>query len=96
MRVRVIPFNSLNLGDDEPAEVIDVLRLGAHDNVIRPGHVLRLGYPGNLGDPGGYLRGLADLGLDEDVGVDHDVLPGRAESTNERHQESSPYRTLAA
>ena len=88
------PVHSLDLGHDEPAEVIDVLRLGAHDDVVRPGHVFRLSHSGDLGNRGGHLRGLADLGLDEDVCVDHDVLPGRAE--HERHQESSRYSTRAA
>ena len=43
-----------------------VLRSGA-----RAGDVLGPGHAGDLGDRGGDLGGLADFGLDEDVGVNH-------------------------
>jgi len=91
------PVHRLDLGDDEPAEIVDVFGLGAHDNVIRPGHVLRLGHSWDLRDPGGNLRGLTDLGLDEDVCVDHDVLPGgldqRMSSTGNGHAIAHPDAT---
>src|SRR4051794_16316229 len=61
--------NALHLGDDELAQLVDVARLGTHDDVVRPGHVLGHGHALESGDLGGDRRGLADLGLDEDVGL---------------------------
>src|SRR3954453_18491793 len=61
--------NALHLGDDELAQLVDVARLGTHDDVVRPGHVLGHGPALESGDLGGDRRGLADLGLDEDVGL---------------------------
>src|SRR3954451_19043324 len=66
----------LHLGDHQLAELVDVAGLGAHDHVVRTGDVLGEGHALDLGDGAGDLRGLADIGLYEDVClVDHGCLP---------------------
>src|ERR1700677_3474572 len=62
---------------DQPAELVHVFRLSAHDHVIRPRHVLGLHNSGDLGDLPGHVGGLADLRLDEDVSLYHAVLLGQ-------------------
>src|SRR5947207_3495826 len=65
------PFDALDASNDKLAEIVDVLRLGAHDDVIRPGYVFR---GKNAFDLCGRLSDgccLADFGLDQDVRVDH-------------------------
>src|SRR5215468_2632267 len=66
--------NSLNLGYYKPAELIDVLGFSANDHVIGAGHIVSLGYAGDLADGRCYVGCLPDLGLDEDVSLDHVVL----------------------
>src|SRR5690606_32704040 len=61
--------DGLDLRHHEGAELVDGGALGADDDVVRTGDVLGLLDPGDLGDCGGDLGGLADLGLHEDVGV---------------------------
>src|SRR3954464_5514250 len=61
--------NALDLGDNELAQLVDVACLCTHDDVVRAGHVLGHGHALQPGDLGGDRRGLADLGLDEDVGL---------------------------
>src|SRR5579875_4119936 len=70
------PLKGLDAPGDQPAELVDVVCLGAHDDVIGAGHVLRLGHPADPRDLLGHLGGLADLRLDEDVRPNHDALPG--------------------
>src|SRR3954454_17071014 len=65
------PVDGLHPGHDETAQLVHGLGLGADDDVVGPGHVLGLGHAVDLADRRGNLRGLADFGLDEDVGVDH-------------------------
>src|SRR5579875_1421147 len=86
----------LDLSDDELAQVIDVLGLSPHDNIVRSGDVFRLGDAGDLGDPGGNLGGLTDLGLDEDVSVDHNVLPGGLALQRARSSAASGIRVRPA
>ena len=50
VRVRVMPATRLDLGDDQLAQLVDVVGLGADDHVVRTGDVLGLGDPGDLGD----------------------------------------------
>ena len=76
VRVLVMPDHTLDLGDDQLAQVVHIVRLGPDDHVVRTGDVVRLGYAGDLADVHGDIGGLADLGLDEDVSVNHAVLPG--------------------
>src|SRR4051794_35422070 len=59
--------HSLDLRDDQLAELVDALRLGAHDDVIGSRDVLCEGDPRDRGDLAGHARGLAHLGLDQDV-----------------------------
>src|SRR3954471_15612661 len=69
-------LDALDLRHDQLAELVDVLRLGAHDHVVRARDVLGLRDTADVGD--GLRDGgrLPDLGLDEDVGLDrHDVGP---------------------
>src|SRR4051794_4773933 len=70
----------LHPGDHELAQLVDVAGLRAHDHVVRPGHVLGQRHALDVGDLGGHLRGLADVGLDQDVGLHHHaaLLSGRS------------------
>src|SRR3569833_624421 len=72
------PLDRLDLGDDELAELVDVVRLGADDHVVGSGDVFGQGHTLNAGDLTSHVGSLADLGLDEDVGLHHHVLPGTA------------------
>jgi thiamine-monophosphate kinase len=66
--------HALDLGDDQATEVIDVVRLGAHDHVVGPGHVVGLSHAADLRDGECYLGCLPDLGLDENVSLHHVAL----------------------
>src|SRR5215213_4228149 len=61
----------LHAGDDQAAELVDRLGLGADDHVVGAGDVLGFAHAVDLGDRLRHLGCLADFGLDEDVGVDH-------------------------
>jgi len=67
-------LHGLDLGHDELPELVHVPRLGADDHVVGAGDVLGLGDPLDLADLLRDLRGLAHLGLDEDVRLDHGHL----------------------
>jgi thiamine-monophosphate kinase len=69
--------DALDLGDDEPAEVIHVVRLGPDDDVIGASDVVGLGDAGDLRDSERYFGCLPDLGLDENVRLHHVALHGR-------------------
>jgi thiamine-monophosphate kinase len=71
----------LNLRHHKLAEIVNVGGLGAHDHVIRARDIFGLGDARDLPDPHGNVGCLADLRLDEDVGLDHDVLPGGGYTT---------------
>src|SRR3954453_5916862 len=60
----------LHLGDHELAELIDIAGLGSDDRVVRSRDVLCQSHALDLGDRAGHVRGLADIGLDEDVCLD--------------------------
>lgn len=66
--------HALDLRDDEPAKVIDVLRLCADDDVVRPGYVVSLVHARDLPDRLRYVGCLSDLSLDEYVSLDHVAL----------------------
>ena len=68
------PRDILDPGDHELAQLVYRARLHTSDDVVRTGDVLGRHDPGQLADGLGDRRGLADLGLDEDEGLDH-VLP---------------------
>ena len=70
------PGHRLDVRGDQTAEFVDVLRLGAHDDVVGAGDILRLGDTADLADERGHIGGLADFCLDEDVSLHHEVLPG--------------------
>src|SRR5260221_12037730 len=70
------PGNPLDLGDDKLAEIIDVVRLGPDDHVVGTGDVVRLGYAPDLPDVHGDVGGLTNLCLNEDISLNHAVLPG--------------------
>jgi len=59
---------------------VDVARLGSHDHVVGPGDVFRLGDALELGNLPRHGRSLADLGLDEDEGLDHGCSSGRSDA----------------
>ena len=64
------------LTDDELSEVVHGPRLGANDDIVGTGDVLR-GF--HALDPADFLcdlSGSSDLGLDQDVRVDHVPSPG--------------------
>ena len=75
------PFDALDASNDELAEIVDVLRLGAHDHVVRPGHVFRREHAFDLRRRLCNRCGLADFGLDQDVCVDHRATSFRRCST---------------
>jgi hypothetical protein len=60
----------VHLGDDELAELVDVLGLGTEDHVVGTGDVLGERDAVDLGDLAGDHGGLDDVGLDQDVGLD--------------------------
>src|ERR1700712_997641 len=60
----------LHLRHDQLAQLVDVAGLGAHDHVVGAGDVLGQDDALDVGDPRGDLRGLADVGLDQDVSLD--------------------------
>ncbi|KAJ1684063.1 hypothetical protein LUZ63_020632 [Rhynchospora breviuscula] len=68
------PGHGLDPGDDHLAELVDVGRLRAHDDVVRTGDVLGEDDALEVRDLGRHLRGLAHVGLDQDVGLHHHVL----------------------
>ena len=53
--------------------LVDVARLGTDDHVVGTGDVLGEDDALDVGDPLRDLRGLADIGLDQDVGLDDHV-----------------------
>src|SRR5262249_60213279 len=55
---------------------IDVVRLGPDDDVVGTGDVVSLGYAGDLPDMQSDVGGLTNLCLDEDISLNHAVLPG--------------------
>src|SRR4051812_38756943 len=79
----------LNLRHHELAELVHVAGLGPHDHVIGTGNVLSLRDTGDSGDLAGHVRSLADFGLDENIGLHHNVLPGDWISA-----ERSPYPVM--
>src|SRR5260370_34580669 len=70
------PGNPLDLGDDKLAEIIDVVRLGPDDHVVGTGDVVRLVYAADMPDVHGNVGGLTNLCLNEDISLNHAVLPG--------------------
>ena len=78
VRVRVMPSRFCTFETTQLAELVDVAGLGAHDHVVRAGDVLGQGHALDLGDLARHLRGLAHVGLDEDVRLDdHGLSPPR-------------------
>src|SRR5690606_39546224 len=59
---------------DELAEVVDGGGLDPHDDVVGRGRVLGRDHTPDPGDLPRHGRRLADLGLDEDVSLDHHDL----------------------
>src|ERR1700721_1021031 len=72
------PGHGLDLRGDQPAQVVHVLRLRAHDDVVRAGDVLGLRHADDLADVRGHVGGLADFGLDEGETLYHGCPPSRA------------------
>jgi thiamine-monophosphate kinase len=69
--------HALDLGDDEAAKVIHVVRLGPDDDVVGARDVIGLGDAGDQRDSECYFGCLPDLGLDENVRLHHVALHGR-------------------
>src|SRR5262249_7055738 len=65
------PFDVLNPSDNKLAEEIDVVRLSADDDVVRSRDILGGGHSRDTGYLAGDRGGLANLGLDQDVRMDH-------------------------
>src|SRR5208282_4682836 len=70
------PGHGLDVPGDQATELVNVVRLGAHDDVVGASNVLRLGDSADLPDERGHVGGFADFCLDEDVSLHHEVLPG--------------------
>src|SRR5258708_35089043 len=92
--------NSLNLGYYEPTEVIDVVSFSANDHVVGAGHIVSLRYAGDLADGRCHVGSLPDLGLDEDISLDHVALrssvgPQRYRRQRPRTQQAGPRRDHA-
>ncbi len=68
-------LDRLDPGHHQLAERVDVVGLGVDDGVVGPGDRLGGGHALDLGDGGGDRGSLADLGLDEHVGLDHGDPP---------------------
>ena len=68
-------WNALNLRHYQPTKVVNILRLSPDDHVVRAGHVVCLGHSGDQSDRGRHVGGFPDLGLHEDVRLDHVTLP---------------------
>lgn len=67
--------DGLHTRNDELSELIDIACLGSDDHVIRTSDILREGYAFELTDLGGNASCLADLGLNEDVCLNHGERP---------------------
>jgi hypothetical protein len=61
--------HALDPGHDQPAELVDVAGLSAHDHVVGPGDVLGEHHAGDRGYLGSHRGRLAHLGLNQDVGM---------------------------
>lgn len=68
--------DSLDLGDHELAEVVDIVRFCADDHVVGTRDIVGLGDSADPPNLHGDLGSLADLCLNEDVSLNHAVLPG--------------------
>ena len=66
-----MPSTAWMPGDDQLAQLVDGLGLGANDHVVRAGDVLGLGDAADRAHLIGDGGGLADLRLDQDVRVHH-------------------------
>src|SRR5260370_17879942 len=62
---------ALDLGGDEPGQLVDVRRLDPGDDVVGPGQARRLRDARQLPERRGYGGRLAAFGLDQDVSGDH-------------------------
>src|SRR6185312_16102308 len=97
------PANPLYPRDHELTQLVDVVGLGAHDHVVRPGDVLGREHPADPRDLGGHGGGLAHLGLHKDVGLHHGVplsavdSRGRSRMPNVPEEDALPddRRTIA-
>jgi hypothetical protein len=69
--------HALDLGDDQPAKFVHVVRLGANDDVVRAGDVVGLGDAADLRNGERDVGCLPDLSLDENVRLHHVALHGR-------------------
>ena len=86
--------HELDLADDHLAELVDAVRLGEHDHVVRAGDRVDPDHSGDIPDRGGHVTRLSDLGLDEDVRLDHDTTPIRRRAT--RLARETTVRTASA
>src|SRR5215471_9513688 len=66
---------SLDLVDDEPGQLVNVLGLCRRDDVIGPGRARRLRDARQVPERRSRGSGLADIGLDQDVRGDHGNHP---------------------
>src|SRR5690606_6082976 len=67
------PRYELYLAHDHLPQLVNVARLAQDDHVVWPGHRVHPYHAVNLGDGGGDVACLADLGLDKDVRLDHNT-----------------------
>ena len=91
--VRVMPGTAWTLATTSLPELVDAARLAADDDVVRTGDVLGHRDTLDVGDLGCHRRGLADLGLDQDVSLDgHRALPTRVSMALEASDGIRPER----
>src|SRR6266487_3514563 len=69
------PGHGLDAADHQLAQLVDAARLGQHDHVVRAGDRVDPDHAGDVADRCGHVTRLTDLGLDEDVRLDHDTTP---------------------
>ena len=79
------PLDHLDGPDHHAAQLVDGVGLGAHDDVVGPGHPLGGHHAVQGGHGAGHQGRPAHLGLDQHVGVDrHGEPPGTKERVDRR------------
>src|ERR671932_10738 len=84
--------HELHVADDHFTQLVDAARLGEHDHVVRTRHRVYPYHSGDVANRRGHVTCPPDLGLHEDVRLDHDTSPSPPPGTACRRN----YRTRRA